>query len=153
MPTKYYKTSTPRVKLYASGGRSIRFETADGVVGRFATEDESLQKSLDEFIRKKVGGGIAEIAEAEFRDLEGKAKGRRFQPEREYLGDKGPVPAVVPLPPAVPAADKPAPAPAAAEPVTTPQTSEPAVTPSTAPTVRRRGRPPGRSADGAPPSA
>lgn len=87
---KYYKSLTPGVSVYASGGQVIRWATVDGGVGWYATDRKQNIDALARCIERKVGGAIVEIDEAEYSDLVGKAKGApRFSPEREHLSADG----------------------------------------------------------------
>ena len=87
---KYYKSLTPGVSVYASGGQVIKWTTVDGSVGWYATDRKQNIDALARCIERKVGGAIVEIDEAEYSDLVGKAKGApRFTPDREHLSADG----------------------------------------------------------------
>ena len=87
---KYFKSLSPGVSVYASGGQVIRWATVDGSVGWYSTDRKQNLKALARCIERKVGGVISEISEDEYSDLVGKAKGApRFSPEREHLSADG----------------------------------------------------------------
>lgn len=87
---RYFKSLTPSVKIYASGGQVIEWLTVDGATGWYATDREPNIKALLRCIERKVGGVIQEIEKSEYDDLVGKAKGApRFVPEREHITADG----------------------------------------------------------------
>lgn len=99
---RYFQTQSPLSKLYLSGGRVVKWLTFDGVVGWFSTDDPSVVESLLSFAQKKIGGGISEVTQAEYEGALGKAKGRRYEPDREWVDQHGPRSAQLPsAPPAV----------------------------------------------------
>jgi hypothetical protein len=87
---RYFKSFTPDVSVYASGGEVIRWATVDGAVGWYSTARETSVKALLRCIERKVGGRIEEITEEEYTGLAGKAKGAPlFRPEREHISAEG----------------------------------------------------------------
>lgn len=86
---RYFQTQSPLSKLYLSGGRMVKWLTFDGVVGWYSTDDPSVVESLLSFAQKKIGGGISEVTRAEYEGALGKAKGRRFEPDREWVDLRG----------------------------------------------------------------
>lgn len=125
---RYFKTQSPLSKVFLSGGRVVKWFTSDGVVGWFATDDPIVVQSLLDFSAKKIGGGIEEVEQAEYDvNAEGKARGRRYEPDREWVGSEGAN--------LVPSANAPLSAPPVAE-----GSPAPLIEPSSPPTpkVRRR---------------
>lgn len=139
---RYFKSLTPDVSIYASGGQVIRWTTVDGAVGWYATERPQNIKALERCIERKVGGRIEEIQEAEYEELSKKAKGApRFHPDREHLTADGLV-----QPQRIAPAKLHGGEPAVAgdpNPVKVADGSEPDTMPAapTAPELRKRGRP------------
>lgn len=122
----YFKTQSPLSKLYLSGGRVVKWVTFDGVVGWFSTDDPVVVTQLLGFASRKIGGGISEVSQAEYEGALGKAKGRRYEPDREWVDLHGPRSARPPSePPAAEGSEAPAPVPQAEPPK---------------PTVRRRAK-------------
>lgn len=122
---RYFQTQSPLSKLYLSGGRVVKWLSFDGVVGWFATDDPVVAENLLTFAQKKIGGGISEVSRAEYEGASGKAKGRRFEPEREWVDQRGLQSAQLPSAPPVAEADS--------------KPSPPAIEPPK-PTVRRRAK-------------
>lgn len=148
MPQFYFKSGTPEVQVYASGGELVKWETVDGVLGYFMTLREATAKCLRKLIEDKRGGLISEITKEEYEDWLGKSRGApRWARDREYLAQGRLHPQRVPLSDlAAVAADEPAPAPVtrpAPTPSPAPSNNEPSVPAEPAePVVRRRGRAP-----------
>lgn len=121
---RYFQTQSPLSRLYLSGGRVVKWLSFDGVVGWFSTDDPVVAEQLLTFARKKIGGGISEVSQAEYEGASGKAKGRRYEPDREWVDLHGLRSAQPPSAPPVVEAEVPSP---------------PAVEPPK-PTVRRRAK-------------
>jgi hypothetical protein len=63
---KFYSKLTPKTALYVFDGRmSVKFDTIDGLIGFFATDDEKLQAEFALAMRQNRGG-VSEIDEATF---------------------------------------------------------------------------------------
>ena len=87
---RYFKSLTPDVSVYASGGQVIRWTTVDGLEGWYATDREPNIKALLRCIERKVGGRIEEISAEAYTALAGKAKGAPlFRPDREHISSEG----------------------------------------------------------------
>lgn len=80
---RYFKSLTPSISVY-SGATVLRWRSTDGITGYLALEDEKQVATLESCIKRKVGGDISEVDEAEFKGWEGKVEGvPEFRPERE----------------------------------------------------------------------
>jgi len=87
---RYFKSLTPDVSVYASGGQVIRWTTVDGLEGWYSTDREPNIKALLRCIERKVGGRIEEISAEAYTALAGKAKGAPlFRPDREHISAEG----------------------------------------------------------------
>ena len=87
---RYFESKTPLVKVSAIGGALIKWETYDGEVGWYSTDDANAIKTLDQCIERKVGGLIRVGTQEEYEAFLGKAKGRPvFRRERETIGPEG----------------------------------------------------------------
>ena len=106
---RYFQTQSPLSKLYLSGGRVVKWLTFDGVVGWFSTDDPVVAEQLLTFSKRKIGGGISEVSQADYEGALGKAKGRRYEPDREWVDLHGPRSAQLPSAPPVVEADAPTP--------------------------------------------
>lgn len=111
---RYFQTQSPLSRLYLSGGRVVKWTTFDGVVGWFSTDDPVVAQQLTTFASRKIGGGISEVSQADYEGALGKAKGRRYEPDREWVDLHGPRSAQLPSDP--PVAEAEAPTPKAIEP-------------------------------------
>ncbi len=84
---RYFESKTPLVKVSAIGGALVKWETYDGEVGWFPTDDANAAKTLTQCIERKVGGLIREGTQAEYEAFLGKTRGRSvFRRERETIG-------------------------------------------------------------------
>lgn len=98
---RYFKTTSPSLVAYTPGGM-LRWETEDGDVGYYATDNPGTLKAIDKFLESRkpgntpVGPPVEEIPQAEYDEFVGKSKGRRWSPDREYIKGTGLVPASVP---------------------------------------------------------
>lgn len=86
---RYFKTLNPLSMLYLSGGKVVKWFTSDGVEGWFSTLDPVVAEQLATYASKKIGGGISEVSQAEYEGALGKAKGRRYEPDREWVDKNG----------------------------------------------------------------
>ncbi len=67
MATKFYKKFTPSLGVNIGGSSVIKFNTLDGIIGYFATAEESIQNAFKAHI--EAGRfGMSEIAWPEFND-------------------------------------------------------------------------------------
>ena len=140
---RYFESKTPLVKVSAIGGALIKWETYDGEVGWYSTDDANAIKTLDQCIERKVGGLIREGTQEEYEAFLGKSKGRPvFRQARESIGTDGSVRST--LVPPVPPSPAASPQAAAAADVTPPPPSDPTSPPE--PVLRNRHRPRGTDA-------
>lgn len=68
MAIRYYRKFSPKVPIaVALGGQTIRidFDTVDGVLGWYATENEGVQAEFSRMMREQRGG-ITEVSAEEF---------------------------------------------------------------------------------------
>lgn len=86
MPREYYESRTPRTRLTAGSGVVIRWQTYDGEIGWFTTDDPAAVQVLNKCIERGVGGIIRKGTQAEYEAFVGKTKGRSvFRPDRETI--------------------------------------------------------------------
>lgn len=65
MAWKAYRKLVPQNAVRLPGGRSLKFDTVDGTLGFYATQDPNLQRELEQLIRQQQFG-LSEIPEADF---------------------------------------------------------------------------------------
>lgn len=99
---RYFQTSVPASVLYAGGDAPVKWTSADGFTGWYATDDPGILRFLDKLLASREAGNpqgppFEEITREKYEDELGKSNGKRFVRDREYISATGHHPAVEPV--------------------------------------------------------